>query len=89
MSEALVRKKPKKEKLSSQILRERLGAAPKKPIGISRENAKIKKKLRGALENGPKTVPELAQATKLPKQVGLPRYEALRPGSLIWQQEST
>jgi len=34
-------------------------------LEISREHAKIKKKLKGALKNGPQTVPELAQATKL------------------------
>ena len=40
--------KPKKKKLSSQILRERLGAVPPKPLQISREHAKIKKRLKGA-----------------------------------------
>ena len=58
----------KKEKLSSRILRERLGAVPQKPLGISREHTKIKKKINTALKEGPKTVPELAQATKLPGQ---------------------
>ena len=67
MSEEQVTK-PKKEKLSSQILRERLGAVPKKPLEISREHAKIKKKLKEVLKDGPKTVPELAQATKLPSK---------------------
>ena len=54
-----------KEQLTSQILRERLGTAPKKPQEISREHAKIKKRIREALKDGPKTVPEIAETTEL------------------------
>ncbi len=59
---------PKKKKLSSRIRRERLGEVPKRALEISREHAKIKKKLKGALQNGPQTVPELAHETQLPMQ---------------------
>jgi DNA-binding transcriptional ArsR family regulator len=67
MSEEQVTKS-KKAKLSSRILRERLGAVPQKPLGISREHSKFKKKINTALKEGPKTVPELAQATGLPSK---------------------
>jgi predicted transcriptional regulator len=54
-----------KQKLTSQILRERLGTVPKKPLEISREHAKIKKQIREALKDGPKTVPEIAKTTEI------------------------
>jgi predicted transcriptional regulator len=54
-----------KQPLTSQILRERLGTVSKKPLEISREHATIKKQIREALKDGPKTVPEIAEATAL------------------------
>jgi predicted transcriptional regulator len=57
---------PPKEKLSSRILRERLGSVPKKPSEMSAKHAKIRKQLRKALEDGPKTVPAISKATGLP-----------------------
>lgn len=65
MSEQTTGKNQREEQLTSQILRERLGAAPKRPAEISREHAKIKKQIRGALNDGPKTVPEVAEASGL------------------------
>ncbi|MBN2054841.1 hypothetical protein JW905_07960 [bacterium] len=55
-----------KKKLTSRLLRERLGAVPKEPVELSREHAAIKKRLREALADGPKTVPELAATVQMP-----------------------
>jgi predicted transcriptional regulator len=65
MSEQTTHKSERKEQLTSQILRERLGTVPKKPLEISREHAKIKKQIREVLNDSPKTVPEVAEATGL------------------------
>jgi len=54
-----------------QILRERRGGVPKEHVERSRQQAKTHKLLTAALKDGPKTVPEVAQAS------GLPTHEVL------------
>jgi predicted transcriptional regulator len=66
-SEETAGEKKQKERLTSRILRERLGGPPKRPTEISREHARIKKQIREALGDGPKTVPEVAESTQLDK----------------------
>jgi predicted transcriptional regulator len=57
-----------KKKLTSQILRERLGSVPQGALEISREHQKVKKRLREALKEGPKTVPEISERTQIPSR---------------------
>jgi pyruvate/2-oxoglutarate dehydrogenase complex dihydrolipoamide acyltransferase (E2) component len=64
-SEETAGESKQKEQLTSQILRERLGGAPKRPMEISREHARIKKQIREALKDGPKTAPQVAESTQL------------------------
>ena len=55
-----------KKKLSSRILRERLGAVPRKPMELSRKHAKVKKQIKQALQDGLGTVPEVSEAIHVP-----------------------
>ena len=48
------------------LLKDRLGAAPKKVMELSRAQAKVQRELRGALKKGPSTVPEIHAATGIP-----------------------
>jgi hypothetical protein len=57
--------KPRKMK-PIQILRERRGGVPKELMERSRRQAQMHKSLTAVLKDGPKTVPEIAQITKLP-----------------------
>jgi predicted transcriptional regulator len=66
MSEKQARKP--KQKLSSRILRERLGAVPKRPLELSTRHLKLQKRLKQALADGPKTVPQVSKETGLPTQ---------------------
>jgi hypothetical protein len=63
-------KKPREMK-PVQILRERRGGVPKELVERSRRQAKTHKLLTTALQDGPKTVPEIAGIT------GLPSHEVL------------
>ena len=54
------------ETKTTQIARQRRGGVPKELTELSREQARIHKKIREALEGGPMTVPELHAATGLP-----------------------
>lgn len=56
----------KKEKLSSQLLRERLGGIPPEPLQLSRQQAKIHRQIKEALKDGSKTVPEVSEKTQIP-----------------------
>jgi hypothetical protein len=49
-----------------QVLRERRGGVPPEFVQRSRRQAQTHKLLTGALKDGPKTVPEIAQITALP-----------------------
>lgn len=50
-----------------QVLRERRGGVPKHLVERNRQQIAVRRKLVEALRAGPKTVPELAQATGLPR----------------------
>ena len=54
------------ETKTAQIARQRRGGVPKELMELSREQAGIHRKIRGALKNGSLTVPELHAATGLP-----------------------
>lgn len=58
-------KKPRERK-PIQVLRERRGGVPKELVERSRRQAQRHKLLTKALKDGPKTVPEIAEATGLP-----------------------
>jgi predicted Rossmann fold nucleotide-binding protein DprA/Smf involved in DNA uptake len=63
-----------------EIIRERRGGVPKELVEGSREQAKTRKKILQALEDSPKTVPEIAEATAMPshevlwKLLGMKKY---------------
>ncbi len=57
-----------KKKLTSRILRDRLGGIPQAPLEISRKHQEAKKRLREALKEGPKTVPEISDQTGMPSR---------------------
>jgi hypothetical protein len=59
---------PPKQKLSSRVLRERIGPPAKTLTQLSARQAKIRAQLRGALKDGPRTVPAIAAATGLPSR---------------------
>jgi len=61
----------RKQKKPIQMLRERRGGVPKALTERNRQQARILKQLNAALEDGPKTPPELADA------VGMPTHEVL------------
>lgn len=60
--------KKSKEKPSSYVLRDRKGGIPKAAQALSREHSKIKKQIKQALRERPRTVPELFEATQIPVQ---------------------
>ena len=51
---------------TAQIARQRRGGVPKELLELSRQQARIDKKIREVLKGGPMTVPELHAATGLP-----------------------
>ena len=55
-----------KSKKPLQILRERLGGVPRERMERNREQITNRKNIVAALEEGAKTVPELAEAVELP-----------------------
>jgi len=61
----------KKEKKPVQILRERCGGVSEALQKRHRRHRKIQRQIKKALEDGPRTVPEIAQRT------GLPSHEVL------------
>lgn len=52
-----------KEKKPIQILRERRGGVPKDLLARNREQKKLMRRLREAIRDGPRTVPEIAAET--------------------------
>ena len=54
------------EMKTTQIARQRRGGVPKESMELSREQARVRQKIREALKSGPMTVPELHAATGLP-----------------------
>jgi hypothetical protein len=55
-----------KPKLTSRILRERLGSIPKRAVELSSRHTKLQKQIKKALSDGPKTAPEVSKTTGLP-----------------------
>ena len=54
------------ETKTAQVARQHRGGVPKELMELSREQARIRQKIREALKSGPLTVPELHAATGLP-----------------------
>ena len=52
-----------KEKKPIQVLRERRGGVPKDLLAKNREQKRLLKRLKEALRDGPRTVPEVAAET--------------------------
>ena len=51
---------------TAQVARQARGGVPKRLMELSREQARIRQKIRAALKKVPMTVPELHAATGLP-----------------------
>ena len=79
-------KKPR-EKKPIQVLRERRGGVPKELLERSRAQAKTRKKISEALEDGPKTVPEVAKATAIPSHEVLWKLMGMKKYGLIVEGE--
>ena len=62
---------PSVEKKPIQILRERRGGVPRELVARNRQQRAIRRRITESLQDGPKTVPELAD------ELGLPSHEAL------------
>ena len=56
----------KKKKAPVHILRDRRGGVPQALLELTRRQAAIRKQLTKALQDGPKTVPELTAASGFP-----------------------
>jgi hypothetical protein len=67
-----------KERTPIQILRERRGGVPKDLLARNREQRRLLKTLRAALEGGPRTVPEIAAETGIESGAVLWHLMALR-----------
>ena len=86
MSENEAKTEKPKEKKPIQILRDRRGGVPKERMENHRERTKIRKRITEALEDGPKTVPEIAKITGLPNHevmwyvMGMKKYGEVAEG---------
>jgi hypothetical protein len=60
---------PDKKKAPVHLLRDRRGGVPQALLELTRRQATIRKQLRRALQDGPRTVPEIAAA------IGFPTHE--------------
>ena len=54
------------EELTSQVLRKRRGGVAKETMARNRESNRIRRQIVDLLKAGPKTVPEIADATGIP-----------------------
>ena len=79
-------KKPRERK-PIQVLRERRGGVPKELLERSRAQAKMRKKISEALEDGPKTVPEVAKATAMPSHEVLWKLMGMKKYGLVVEGE--
>ncbi len=59
------KEKKQKPKLTSRVLRDRGGVLSERALEVSRDHAKIKKQIKAVLADGPKSVPEVVDATGL------------------------
>jgi predicted Rossmann fold nucleotide-binding protein DprA/Smf involved in DNA uptake len=77
--------KAKPEK-AIRVLRERCGGVPRDRLERNKQQTADRRKLKAALESGPKTVPQLAEATGLPTQrafwllMGMKKYGTVAEG---------
>ena len=78
MSERPAEAKEAKGKGTIAVLRQRTGGMSPRLKEYFKEQQRIRKLLRGALESGPKTVPELATATTLATPVAMWHVMAMR-----------
>ena len=61
--------KTEKQKKPIQILRERRGGVPRSLIESNKETVKLRKQVTEALKDGPKTAPQIAEATGIPADI--------------------
>jgi len=66
MSQSSVAVKSEEVKKPIQILRQRRGGVSKQLTALVREQTKLRKQLTKALEDSPKTVPEVSRITDIP-----------------------
>ena len=60
---------PAEDRKPIQILRERHGGARTEAMARHREMTAVRRKIRSAMKEGPKTPPDVARATGLPSHV--------------------
>ena len=77
---------PRKEE-PIKIIRERRGGVPKDLMERSRLQAQTRKKIIQALEDGPKTVPEVAKATAMPSHEVLWKLMGMKKYGLVVEGE--
>ena len=77
---------PQKEK-PIQIIRERRGGVPKELLERNRAQTKTRKRIVQALEDGPKTVPEVAKATAMPSHEVLWKLMGMKKYGLVVEGE--
>ena len=70
-----------------KIIRERRGAVPEDLVERSRGQAKTRKKILQSLEDGPKTVPEVAKATAIPSHEVLWKLMGMKKYGLVVEGE--
>ena len=75
-------------KPSCWVLRDRLGSVPRKPLETSKQNAKVRRTIRKALSDGPRTIPQLSQTTGIPSREVFWHLASLRKyGEIIEGEE--
>ena len=76
------------QKQTAKALRERRGKAPSEIVAENKARNQIRKTIAKALEQGPQTVPEIAEATGLPSHqvlwhlMAMKKYGKLAEGQL-------
>ena len=77
---------PQKEK-PIKIIRERRGGVPKDLVERSRAQTKMQKAIIQVLEDGPKTVPEVAKAAAIPSHEVLWKLMGMKKYGLVVEGE--
>ena len=75
------------ERDSIKVVRERRGGVSKKLLECSRLQAKARKKIIQALADGPRTVPELAEAVAMPSHEVLWKLMGMKKYGLVVEGE--
>jgi predicted transcriptional regulator len=70
-----------------KIIRERRGGVPKDLVERNRAQTKTRKRIIQALEDGPKTVPEVAKATAMPSHEVLWKLMGMKKYGLVIEGE--